>query len=166
MAKEVQTAANGSAAYDLYRESVARPLVQPKRLPDAPVRFPPVKKVKAKLSVAPLTVLGIVAVFVMFFVMIHSYASLYEAESRVAALEQEHASLVAQQQDLLLRYERSVDMEQVAQRASELGMHLPTAQQIVYVDVASGAAPTELNSFRAFYAAFLRHLGDQGEYFS
>ena len=161
-----QYSANGSAAYDITRESVARPLVQPKRLPDAPVRFPPVKKVKAKLSVAPLTVLGIVAVVVMFFVLIHSYASLYEAKSEVSTLRQESNILLAEQKDLQLRYERSVDLEQIAQRAAELGMHLPTAQQIVYVDVAGGAEQEELRSFGQFYEKFLSQLGYEAEYFS
>ena len=146
--------ANGSAAYDIYQDTAARPLLQPKRLPDAPVRFPPVKKTKAKLSVAPLTVLGVVAVVVMCFVLIHSYASLYEAESQVADLQQANSVLQAQQEDLLLRYEKSVDLEEIAQRAEALGMHLPTADQIVYVDLGD-----DFDSFAQFYEEFREDMG-------
>lgn len=146
--------ANGSAAYDIYQDTAARPLLQPKRLPDAPVRFPPVKKTKAKLSVAPLTILGVVAVVVMCFVLIHSYASLYEAESQVADLQQENSALQAQQEDLLLRYEKSVDLEEIAQRAEALGMHLPTADQIVYVDLGD-----DFDSFAQFYEEFREDMG-------
>lgn len=146
--------ANGSAAYDIYQDTAARPLLQPKRLPDAPVRFPPVKKTKAKLSVAPLTILGVVAVVVMCFVLIHSYASLYEAESQVADLQQANSALQAQQEDLLLRYEKSVDLEEIAQRAEALGMHLPTADQIVYVDLGD-----DFDSFAQFYEAFREDMG-------
>lgn len=146
--------ANGSAAYDIYQDTAARPLLQPKRLPDAPVRFPPVKKTRAKLSVAPLTILGVVAVVVMCFVLIHSYASLYEAESQVADLQQENSALQAQQEDLLLRYEKSVDLEEIAQRAEALGMHLPTADQIVYVDLGD-----DFDSFAQFYEEFREDMG-------
>lgn len=146
--------ANGSAAYDIYQDTAARPLLQPKRLPDAPVRFPPVKKTKAKLSVAPLTILGVVAVVVMCFVLIHSYASLYEAESQVADLQQENSALQAQQEDLLLRYEKSVDLEEIAQRAEALGMHLPTADQIVYVELGD-----DFDSFAQFYEEFREDMG-------
>lgn len=145
---------NGSAAYDIYQDTAARPLLQPKRLPDAPVRFPPVKKTKAKLSVAPLTILGVVAVVVMCFVLIHSYASLYEAESQVADLQQENSALQAQQEDLLLRYEKSVDLEEIAQRAEALGMHLPTADQIVYVELGD-----DFDSFAQFYEEFREDMG-------
>ncbi len=146
--------ANGSAAYDIYQDTAARPLLQPKRLPDAPVRFPPVKKTKAKLSVAPLTILGVVAVVVMCFVLIHSYASLYEAESQVADLQQANSVLQAQQEDLLLRYEKSVDLEEIAQRAEALGMHLPTADQIVYVELGD-----DFDSFAQFYKEFREDMG-------
>ena len=39
---------NGSAAYDLHsvRDNTARPLRQPERLPDAPERAKPVRRVK------------------------------------------------------------------------------------------------------------------------
>ncbi|MBQ8586982.1 MAG: hypothetical protein IJ453_02735 [Oscillospiraceae bacterium] len=148
--------ANGSAAYDIYQDTAARPLLQPKRLPDAPVRFPPEKKTKAKLSVAPLTVLGVVAVVVLCFVLIHSYASLYEAESRAAELQQENAALLALQEDQRWRYERSVDLDEVAERAAALGMHLPEAGQIVYVN--SGRTE-QLHSFERFYEEFLGELG-------
>ena len=146
--------ANGSAAYDIYQDTAARPLLQPKRLPDAPVRFPPVKKTRAKLSVAPLTILGVVAVVVMCFVLIHSYASLYEAESQVADLQQENSALQAKQEDLLLRYEKSVDLEEIAQRAEALGMHLPTADQIVYVELGD-----DFDSFAQFYEEFREDMG-------
>lgn len=156
--------ANGSAAYDIHQNTAAQPLLQPKRLPDAPVRFPPKKKVQAKVSVAPLTVLGIVAVVVMFFVMIHSYAALYEAESASAQLRRESNALLAEQKDLLLRYETALDLQEVAARAEELGMHLPTAGQIVYVDVDGGAESEELHSFAQFYEEFLSQLGHQAAY--
>lgn len=157
--------ANGSAAYDIYQETSARPLVRPQRLPDAPVRFPPVKKVKAKLSVAPLTVLGIIAVAVMCFVLIHSLASLYEAESQTEELRQEGSALLAEQKDLLLRYENALDLGQVEKRATELGMGLPSAQQIVYIHVDGTAQQEELRSFGQFFEEFIAQLGQNAAYF-
>ena len=153
--------ANGSAAYNLYGQTAARPLVQPKRLPDAPVIYPPAKKVKAKYSVAPLTVLGIAAVIVMCFLLIYSYASLFEAKAEADELRQEQAELLSERKDLLLRYESGIDMEQVERRATELGMALPGAHQIVYVDVAE--ANEAISSFSRFYDTVIAPLSGKGE---
>ena len=158
---------NGSAAYNIDRENTARPIVQPKRLPDAPVRFPPKQKKKAKLAVAPLTVLGMAAVAVMLFLSVYSYARLYEAKTQVSQQQETKAALLNEQKDLLLRYENAIDLEAVAERAEELGMGLPTAGQIIYVDLEEAAAPEEdANSFGKIFDSFISQLGEAVEYFS
>ncbi len=135
MAKEYRF--NGSAAYEAApsRETTARPLRKPRRLPDAKVYYPPVKKVKAKLQVAPLTVLGVAAVAVLLFCVIFNYARLYEAKTAAAELEKEYAQLLAQQSALTGQYESALDLSAIEERARELGMTEPVEGQIVYVQV-------------------------------
>lgn len=152
---------NGSAAYNIHGQTAARPLMQPKRLPDAPVIYPPVRKAKAKYAIAPLTVLGIVAVIVVCFLLIYSYASLFEAKVELDELRQEQTELLNERKDLLLRYENGIDMEQVEKRATELGMALPDADQIIYVDVDTGEETA--SSFDRFYDTVIAPLSGKGE---
>lgn len=165
---------NGSAAYDIrgVQENTARPLEQPKRLPDAPTRHRPVKRVKTKLSVAPFTVLGSMIAVVLLFLVVFSYVRLYEAQSEVGELRETKSELVTDQQRLRSQYENALDLEAIETRARELGMREPLPSQIVYVEVAAGdtaevyTAPEERNFIERIYDAFYGVISDVVEYFS
>ena len=157
---------NGSAAYEVSvtGESTAQPLRKPKRLPDAKVYFPPVKKVQAKLKVSPLAILGTAAVAVLMFFVIFNYARLYEAKTAKAELEQVYAQLLAEKNALSGQYESALDLTAVEERARELGMSEPQAGQIVYVQVGEGTAAD--NEVSKAFADFAARVDRAKEYFS
>ena len=165
---------NGSAAYDLHsvRDNTARPLRQPERLPDAPERAKPVRRVKTRLAIAPFTVLGTAVAVVMLFLVIFSYVRLYEAQSAVSDLKDTKSTLTEEQQRLRSQYENSLDLEAIEARALELGMRQPLPSQIVYVEVAAGDSvelgevQEERNLFEQIYDAFYGVISDVVEYFS
>lgn len=174
MAQEFKT--NGTAAYEQgfpqRRQNTAQPLERPQRLPEAPVRRQPVKKVKAKVAVAPFALLGSAVVIVLLFLVVFSYVSLYETQTEVAELEDQLAVLAEEQAHLHAKYEDNLDLEAVDQRARELGMKEPNPDQIVYVRVDTGdttelySAPQEKNFFMRIYDAFRSAFSDAMEYFS
>ena len=165
---------NGSAAYDLHsvRDNTARPLRQPERLPDAPERAKPVRRVKTRLAIAPFTVLGTAVAVVMLFLVIFSYVRLYEAQSAVSDLKETKTLLTEEQQRLRSQYENSLDLEAIEARALELGMRQPLPSQIVYVEVAAGDSvelgqvQEERNLLEQIYDAFYGVISDVVEYFS
>lgn len=165
---------NGSAAYDLHsvRDNTARPLRQPERLPDAPERAKPVRRVKTRLAIAPFTMLGTAVAVVMLFLVIFSYVRLYEAQSAVSDLKETKTLLTEEQQRLRSQYENSLDLEAIEARALELGMRQPLPSQIVYVEVAAGDSvelgevQEERNLFEQIYDAFYGVISDVVEYFS
>ena len=162
---------NGSAAYDIHANT-ARPVERPERLPDAPQRTKPVRRVKTKLAIAPFTVLGTAIAVVMLFLVVFSYVRLYEAQSQVSELKDQKTELTTQQQRLRSQYENSLDLSAIETRAKELGMRQPLASQIVYVEVAAGdtvqldTAPEERNLLERVYDAFYGAIRDVVEYFS
>lgn len=168
MAKEYRM--NGSAAYEVSvtRESTAQPLRKPKRLPDAKVYFPPVKKVQAKLKIAPLTILGTAAVAVLMFFVVFHYARLYEAKMAAAELEKTYAQLLSEKNALTGQYESALNMVQVEARARELGMAEPQSHQIVYVQVGNGesASVVKNDPVSNAFASFSTAMEDAMEYFS
>ena len=165
---------NGSAAYDLHsvRDNTARPLRQPERLPDAPERAKPVRRVKTRLAIAPFTVLGTAVAVVMLFLVIFSYVRLYEAQSAVSDLKETKTLLTEEQQRLRSQYENALDLEAIEARALELGMRQPLPSQIVYVEIAAGDSvelgevQEERNLFEQIYDAFYGVISDVVEYFS
>ena len=162
---------NGSAAFDI-RANTAQPAERPERLPDAPQRVKPARKVKTKLAIAPFTVLGTAITVVMLFLVVFSYVRLYEAQSTVGDLKSQKTELTTQQQRLRSQYENSLDLSAIEMRARELGMRQPLASQIVYVEVATGdtvqldTAPEERNLIERVYDAFYGAIRDVVEYFS
>ena len=171
MPKYEKYRSNGSAAYDI-RTNTAQPAQRPDRLPEAPQRVKPARKVKTKLAIAPFTVLGTAVVVVMLFLVVFSYVRLYEVQSRVSDLKTQKTELTTQEQRLRSQYENSLDLPAIETRAKELGMRQPLASQIVYVEVAAGdtveiaAAPQERNLIEQVYDAFYGVISDVVEYFS
>ena len=171
MPKYEEYRSNGSAAYDIHANT-ARPAEQPERLPDAPQRTKPVRRVKTKLAIAPFTVLGTAIAVVMLFLVVFSYVRLYEAQSEVSELKSQKTELTTQEQRLRSQYENSLDLPAIETRAKELGMRQPLASQIVYVEVEAGdtvqldTAPEERNLLERVYDAFRGVISDVVEYFS
>ena len=162
---------NGSAAYSVYTgsKSAPRPEQNPKRLPDAKVYYPPEKKTKAKLKIAPLTVLGTAVVAVLLFFVVFHHASLYEAKMAAAELRETRDALLLEQEGLLAQFEQSVDMKEIEARARELGMSEPSSTQIVPIHVNSGIQPQEqdlqrANSFSEVFAALCATVEQAQEY--
>lgn len=171
MAKSYRT--DGSAAYDVRRlQNTAQPLQKPRRLPDAPAKQQPQKATRAKIIVAPTAVLGTLAVAALLLVALFSYISLYEVQSEAADFAQELEALEEEQAFLQSKYEQSIDMQQIEQRAKELGLRQPVVSQTVYVSVAplNGAevfvAPKEQNFIEKFFSALCGAFSDALEYFS
>ena len=89
------------------------------------------------LAVFVLAVLGCVIVVALLVMVISGYVRLYELTSTHAELTEELNALTSEQTRLEGSYESKLDMEQIEKvAAGELGMHLPTDKQIVYLNMA------------------------------
>ena len=133
---------DGSAAYDLYRkpwkDSSAREPELPE-LPELPQQRPADREkviVKARASISLTAIFGFAAVLALLVMVISGYVRLYELNSVHADLSEQLESLQTEQSRLEASYESKLDMEQIeAVAASELGMHIPRDDQIVYLDM-------------------------------
>lgn len=165
---------NGSAAYDIYssRESTARPLERPNRLPEKPLIAVPETTVRTALRISPAVVFGIAAAAILLFLVIFSYMRLYEAQSEVSNLKTEREELLAEREQLRADYENALDLEEVEERARKMGMHEPLNSQITYIEVDAGdtteiyTPPEERNFFEQVFYAFKDTVADVVEYFS
>lgn len=169
MAEQYRT--NGSAALNIYaHENTARPLERPQRLPDAPAQKKP--KEKLRLTVYPFTIAGVAVAILMLLLVVFSFVRMYEEQSRVAALQEVSATLTQEQERLTATYEQSIDLQQVEQRARQLGMRKALPSQIREIEIAAGDttqvfdAPEERNIFEQVFDAFRSLFRDAVEYFS
>lgn len=163
---------NGSAAYDLRRYGSAAPQRAPGRgLPEERRRPAPVRRVRAKLAVAPFAVLGMVAVMGMLILVVFSYVRLYEAKSQVGQLTEELTTLQQEQDALTSEYESKIDLVAIEERARAMGMVQPTSVQTVYLDLsgtdraevlqeeeASGPLASLLEAFRSSVESLVSYL--------
>lgn len=134
---------DGNAAYDLYRagqvweQGTAAPALP--ELPEQPEQREQALEtvvVRARMQVSLLAVLGIVVTVALLVMVISGYVRLYELTSVQAELNDELTALEAEHARLEASYESKLNMEQIELVAgSELGMHLPTEQQIVYLNM-------------------------------
>ena len=85
--------------------------------------------------VSLVTVIGAVVVFALFVGLLVSMAQLFEARSQQAELQRQVRQLQTQQDRLITQYEGAIDMDAVVRRAEEMGMHVPWAEQIRYVQI-------------------------------
>ena len=125
---------NGSAAYDYRSNAVPkpRPAVLPEEKP-----LPRQKPVhRAKLTIAPLAVLGLAAAAVLLLLVVYSYVQLYEATDRAGELSKQLSSTQADTAKLRSTYESRIDLTEIEARARELGMTQPSARQTVYLNIA------------------------------
>ena len=149
---------NGSAAY------APQPVQRPCRLPEEPKK-PSVPE--RKPGVAPFTILGTVVALLLLFGVVFSYMRLFEAKNEQAELEQTKQELLLEQEQLRADYELAVDMDAVARRAAELGMHLPRPEQIVEIEVSvPQSEPEEAEERLGVFAALQALIADMKAYFS
>lgn len=126
---------NGSAAYDVYRNSAA-PQVERPGLPEE--RRQPLKKtrVKVKTAVSPFAIVGMLAAGWMLILVVFGYVQLYEITSEVGRLQSQLNTLTAEQANLETVYEGKIDLAYIEQRAAELNMQQPGNGQVVYLNLA------------------------------
>ena len=137
---------NGAAAYDVYawNDQAARQYddnrayerTLPTELPDEQVREQPYRRVKAKTTVAPFTLAGMLTVACLMILVIFGYVQLFEATSRVSKLESQLQSLQEEQLLLQSKYEGKIDLAGIEEQAETLGLKKPSQEQIVYVNLA------------------------------
>ena len=99
MARNVPAVYNGSAAYDLYRNTdhfyhgTAAPEIQHPGLPEERALPQHQRRVKAKAVIAPFAIVGMAVAICMLILMIFGYVQLYEATERVSNLSWELSNL-------------------------------------------------------------------------
>lgn len=163
---------NGAAAYDVQRianreleyGSAARRYPEPERRPR-----PRPRPKKARLSIAPLGVAGLLAVVCMLVFVLCGYVQLYEETSAVSDLKSELSSAQQYHERLQAIYDSKVDLDAISLRASALGMTEPNSRQTVYLNlqgadraVISGA--TSENVVQTAWAAIVRSIRTLREY--
>ena len=150
-----QNAVSGSLAYDfdnpeLYREieyGLPLPFDAPplereqaqeqeqeweETLPQAETRS------RAKQSVAPAAVLGVLIAAAMFVAAIMAQIQLTDLSSERVKLEAELAELQTKNAQLQIAYESAFNLTEIEEYAvTELGMQKPGADQITYIDTSS-----------------------------
>lgn len=140
---------NGSAAYDMYGirnyeyYGNTAPEIQHPGLPDERALPKRQKRVKAKTTVAPLAIFGILLVACMLVLVVFGYVQLYEATDRVSKLESSLSTLTKEQAVLQSLYEGSIDLEYMKSKATELGFAAPREEQTVYLNL-SGTDTAEI----------------------
>ncbi|MBO4941387.1 MAG: hypothetical protein J6D15_04210 [Clostridia bacterium] len=74
--------------------------------------------------------------FAIAFVIVNGYVKINEAYSSVAKLEKQYNEIVATNQDLQVKIDKAVDLEQLLTIANEkFGMISPERYQMFYVDL-------------------------------
>lgn len=165
---------NGAAAYDIYRlpnrktesGNAARRLKEPERRRHVRPRPRP----KAKLSVAPLAVVGLMAAACMLIFVLCGYVQLFEETAMVSELQSQLSEAQAYQERLEATYDSKIDLDVIQQQAEALGMTLPNSRQTVYltlegVDRAVLSDGGEENVLETAWTAIGRSIRTLMEYF-
>lgn len=153
---------NGSEAY------APVPVDEPSHLPEDPQKLQAKEQRQTKgKRLSPLAVGTVAMVLILLFGVLFSTVRLFEVRSERAELLRQKQQLLSLRERLEMEYEQGIDLDAVAERAEDLGMGLPTAEQIQHIDLPQGEgkeeAPTEerMGVFRAILAMFR----DMKEYF-
>lgn len=137
-------ATNGAAAYDVYAmpeydpSSAARKLRRPAELPREDAGAVREKKVRAKVLVAPFTVVGVAAVVLLLVMVIVGYVRLYEAKSAGGELDGQLSLAQEENARLMAQYENLINFDQIDTYAASHGMQKPNSAQMVYVNIPHG----------------------------
>ena len=122
-------------------------------------------------AVAPVAVVGLLAVTCMLILVVFGYVQLYEASERVSSLQSELSELQEQRVVLESLYEEGIDLPYIEERAAELGLSLPGKDQTVYLNL-SGSDQAEIyasestNIFQRILQAIERSASGLVEYLS
>lgn len=134
MAERKRYYENGSAAYDFF-STAAQPLELPEERKE-PARKQKTK-VKAKLAIAPFTLVGVLVAVILLTMVLYSYVQLYEASSRVGELTDELTAVEIENGKLRSAYESGIDLTTIELEAKQLGMKMPSSNQEVYLNISN-----------------------------
>lgn len=136
---------NGAAAYDInytnYQYGTAAPARKPAQQPRKKTASR--KHEKARMTVAPMAVAGVLLAGIMLLLVVCGYVQLYEATAQVSQLEDEIVILQEKNERLQSAYDEAIDLNAVEAAATELGMHAPNSRQTVYLNL-SGRDKAEI----------------------
>ncbi len=110
------------------------PVEVPSHLPEEPKKEQPLIEPPEK-GISSLTVVSVAVVLLLLFGLLFSMMRLFEVRSEGAELSRQLRQLQTQREHLIAEFESNVDMDAVAERAEELGMHIPYADQVQYVRI-------------------------------
>ena len=180
-----QNAVSGSLAYDfdnpdLYRE-IEYGLPLPLDIPPAEAEqaqpqeqereevLPQARShARAKQSVAPAAILGVLIAAAMFVAAIMAQIQLTDLSSERVALEAELAELQTENARLQIAYESAFNLTEIEEYATtKLGMQKPGADQITYIDTSSPdrAVVIRDSSGDSFVDRLSDFLAELGSYF-
>ena len=140
-----QGAVYGSLAYDfnnpeLYREeyTTAQPKARPRTQTQTRVRTRARTAVHTRQSIAPLSLVGMLAAAFLLVIAILAQAQMVGISSKSVTLRSELSQLEEEQAKLRIAYESAFNMAEIEDYAiHSLGMHKPRADQIFYIDTSS-----------------------------
>ena len=140
-----QGAVYGSLAYDfdnpeLYggEYTTAQPKARPRVQTQTRVRTRARNVVHTKQSIAPMSIVGMLAAAFLVVVAILAQAQIVGISSASVTLQKELAQLEEQQAKLRIAYESAFNMAEIEDYAiHSLGMQKPRADQIFYIDTSS-----------------------------
>lgn len=126
---------NGSAAYDLHYYGNAAPQIERRGLPEERSLPRDERHVKAKVSIAPVSVFGLLVTVCMLILVVFGYVQLYEATEHVSSLKSELSNLRQEQVVLESLYEGGIDLDYIEAQAGAMGFAVPEREQIVYLNL-------------------------------
>ncbi len=140
-----QGAVYGSLAYDfnnpeLYREeyTTAQPKARPRTQTQTRVRTRARTAVHTRQSIAPLSLVGMLAAAFLLVIAILAQAQMVGISSKSVTLRSELSQLEEEQAKLRIAYESAFNMAEIEDYAiHSLGMQKPRADQIFYIDTSS-----------------------------
>ncbi len=140
-----QGAVYGSLAYDfnnpeLYREeyTTAQPKARPRTQTQTRVRTRARTAVHTRQSIAPLSLVGMLAAAFLLVIAILAQAQMVGISSKSVELQKELSQLEEQQDKLRIAYESAFNIAEIEDYAiRSLGMQKPRADQIFYIDTSS-----------------------------
>lgn len=163
---------NGSAAYDIHY----RPYEDGKAAREVrePVRRPKPKAkpcVRAKLTIAPMAIMGMLAAACMLVFVLCGYVQLYEQTAYVSELETQLEEVQARNARLQSTYDNKIDLNVIEEKALALGMTLPNNKQTIYLDLEGSDKAVILeteedNVVGTAWQAIVRSVQTLREYFS
>ncbi len=138
-----QGAVYGSLAYDfnhpeLYQNEpdVAQPAARPQT--QTRVRTRARAAVRTRQSIAPLSIVGMLAAAFLLVTAILAQAQIVGISAKSVSLHKELAQLEEQQAKLRIAYESALNMAEIEDYAvHSLGMQKPHADQVFYIDTSA-----------------------------